>query len=60
MSTDQRRAYAAQIKRLTDHGQHQAAYRLWEQTISPKAAPLTYRQTRAGHYTAWDEFDPAD
>jgi hypothetical protein len=24
------------------------------------SAPLTYRQTRAGHYTAWDEFDPAD
>jgi hypothetical protein len=38
MTTEQRRAYAAQIRHLTDHGQHRAAYALWLRTIAPTAA----------------------
>jgi hypothetical protein len=38
MTTDQRRAYAAQIRHLTDHGQHREAYALWLRTIAPQTA----------------------
>ena len=38
MSVSQRRAYAAQIKYLTDHGQHREAYALWLRTIAPQTA----------------------
>jgi len=37
MPVSQRRAYAAQIRHLTDHGQHRAAYALWLRTIAPAA-----------------------
>jgi hypothetical protein len=38
MPVAQRRAYAAQIKFLTNHGRHLEAYALWIRTIAPQAA----------------------
>jgi hypothetical protein len=38
MTASQRRAYAAQIKYLTNHGRHLEAHALWIRTIAPKAA----------------------
>jgi hypothetical protein len=35
MTTQDRRAIAAEITRLTNHGQHLAAYALWLRTIAP-------------------------
>jgi hypothetical protein len=36
VTIQQRRAIAAEITRLTNHGQHREAYALWLRTIAPQ------------------------